>query len=277
MKNKTKMIISIIDEFTGISSLFKLIIALPFPQREKDVLKAMFKTRALPFLKVFFLGTFFLFLQAKSDPFIPNLSLRHSVDSLFGLSDPINFTTIIHHNNSKIYVGTSCRTMNIPFADIEVAFRDYKWVTGHISAISRFKKISQGTNLSAAGTFDFEAKIGIAKGWAILNIDSIQIDTSGYFRMVFVGNDDAKMDSIFRPFHKGFFIAKGNNFYIEWRIVKLNASQSRIGFITWLSPQMYVPEWLFKFASKIALPGILKDLEKALKKKNSEKTGTVSS
>ncbi len=209
-----------------------------------------------------------IFLYAHANPITGGNTFYHSLDSLFELPQTINFATV-SSDKKKIYIGADFQTMDIPFEKFKSAFVDYNWFTKNLRVIRKFTRISDGPNLSPLGTYDFEARISIARGWAILNVDSIQEDISGYFRLILVGNDNEALNSNWEPSHKGIFISKCDDVYIEWRFKRVNDSKTRVGFITWMTPRAYVPQWLFKFAAKIALPGILKDLESAIRRKNS--------
>ncbi|MBL8028064.1 MAG: hypothetical protein JNL74_16705 [Fibrobacteres bacterium] len=183
----------------------------------------------------------------------------NNIDSLFSLPEKkITYCTVLP-TAPATYLGSTFLTVELPFEDVVTAMQDFDYITKSIGIIRVFKKIP-GKEL-----YDFEAKIGIARGWALLKLDSMVVDSNKNFYLVFRGDDSPALINVWKEQHKGFFVARGNAFYLRFKFKKLSSTQTRLSYISTLQPEYYVPHWLFVLASDFAIPSVLRDIEKAIK------------
>ena len=99
----------------------------------------------------------------------------------------------------------------------------------------------------------------------IVNLDSLQTDSIGRCTFYIRQNYDSELESSFSKVAKGFIVSKLVNFHCIWEMAKIDSNTTRYGYITWMSPHIYVPNWLYKIVANIMIPGVLESLEKALK------------
>ncbi len=210
---------------------------------------------------ILFLLSISLFAEENPMQRIFKKNIQYKIDSMFNEIEAANYATVFKRE-PKIYCGAAYRTINVDFDEVRNAFQDFNWITNLLGIITKFERIEDGPAVCSLGTYDFEAKVSLARGWCILNVDSINTDTVGLLKIVLKGNADSTLNAEKEEGHNGFWTVKCDNYYMKWRIQRRDGNRTRLGFVIWMTPRSYIPYWLYKIVSKSTLPGLLIDLEK---------------
>lgn len=205
-------------------------------------------------------------LLAGERPFALPVEMARAMDSLFGLST-VESRAEVFGDSSAVYFGAVFRTVRVSFDTLVRRLREPHKATASMGMIRRFEKIPMEPLLAPFGTYDFEAKALMARGWCLVNLDTLLLDTAGTFSVVLNGCDNPVLVRVFEAGHGGFFSVKLDRFHMRWRIERRGSSSARVGVVTWMTPRAYVPHWLYRFIATRALPGALEDLEKGLARK----------
>lgn len=217
----------------------------------------------MPFLCAAVTATILAVFSGTVSAFALPESERALLDSLFRL-ESVERRAAVYETDSAYYYGAVFRTMMVPFDTLVRRLREPGKVTASMGMIRRFEKIPLDPPRARFGTFDFEARVLMARGWCLINLDSLEIDPAGLFCVVMNGEDDSVLVRAFGPGHRGLFSIKCDGFHMRWRIEKRGSGASRVGVMTWMAPRAYVPHWLYTFIAERALPGVLEDFEKGM-------------
>lgn len=205
-------------------------------------------------------------LFSNLNPFMLPPEQARTVDSLFSL-ESVESRAAVFDQAPVIYFGAVFRTVRVSFDTLLNRFREPKKVTGTMGLIRKFERIPLEPPAAPFGTYDFEARILLARGWCLINIDTMRLDTAGRLVVVMRGNDHPALCAKYEPGHRGFFSVKNDQYYMRWRIERRGGGSARVGVVTWMAPRAYVPHWLYRFIATRALPGALEDFEKGMLRK----------
>lgn len=185
------------------------------------------------------------------------IELQERTDSLFNENNKDTFVKVLKNDSSTVYYAATFKTMPFPIDTVKK----------NLIKISNYKKafdfIEESYILENRDTYLMIAKAGPVKSWFLVDFDSSNHED--VIKYNGIKNKDLYLNDQARKQVKGAFVVEYNEFNIFWKIKKISNDSSRVALVANVDPSVWIPRWLFKLASKIIFPAMLKDFENFIK------------
>jgi hypothetical protein len=193
----------------------------------------------------------------------PNQEIYTKLDSLFNRETKETYATTISRKPST-YFGATFRSIEQPFSKGLSLIKSPEKLMGKLSFRNKLIKIKPKQEYLNQETFYMEVNAGLYTSWCIINLDSLKTDSVKQCFFYISQNYNEELEKAYSKVAKGLFVSKLNNYHCIFHMLRINENTTRFGYTTWMSPHIYVPNWLYQFVARRMIPGILESLEKAL-------------
>jgi hypothetical protein len=194
----------------------------------------------------------------------PGAAVLHKSDSLFKMNTKQTYATTISRR-PYTYYGTTFRNIEQPFSKGLSLVRCPEKLMSKLSFRNKLIRIKPKTDYPAHETFYLEVNAGLYTSWCIIHLDSLVTDSIERCQFYISQDSDKELEKAYSKVPKGLLVSKLDNYHCIWHMARINDTTTRYGYTTWMSPHIYVPNWLYQFVARIMIPGILESVEKALK------------
>jgi hypothetical protein len=187
------------------------------------------------------------------------------VDSMFNSNSDETQIRIIG-KNPDVYCAASFRTLDYSFDTVAGVILDYPRYAKIFNYMNKFEMLKNGRKYSDFGSAYFEVGVFFAFFWTIGKIDSVIYKQDDFLRVkVTQIYDKAENESIRKIRSGGFIVVTIKNYGFRWYCVSKDKKNTRVGFVTWLTPDSWLPGWVYHWGGRIIVPRMLRDLETEIK------------
>jgi hypothetical protein len=200
-----------------------------------------------------------------------NSSFQQKCDSILYLKTNKTVTYVSISQNKPVYVfAVTCKTLPFSLNKIENILKRVDNYT-FMSLITKIRCIGQMDSMQQRNVYFLEASGNfIAKAWYIGTFNDTAVDKISDYSVSLNHYSDTVLDKQCRDEVKALIKIDYRDFLIRWRLKKITQDSTNVELVSYLSLNMWIPNWLFDLTAKLLYPGVLKDLEKALSKKQSK-------
>ena len=199
-----------------------------------------------------------------SQPEFPDTTFPFCVDSLFNLSSDEQQTEVrIYRDRYTWFLVTTCKTMTVTYREVVDALED---ITSY-KEYFRFMKRSEFVDYKevADSVALFEAGVAFYVAWYAGQISHVERTDRKECRLICGGMDQRLFRKEWKGNIGGIIRIGSHGVYLEWRIRDLGDGKTRVALTVSQAPAVYIPRWLLKIASRSIFPGMLRELETAVR------------
>ena len=206
----------------------------------------------------------FMFASATLGVSVPSC-IQMKSDSIFAVqtdSKQATYIDVFKNGKQTFYFAASFK--NLPFCIDSVArvVQDLANYTKISASVKRSEQISSTATL-------LEMKTSIVKLWVVVHYEAaFNPDSTIIVRVTKI--DDTVLNNRTRKHETGFFMIEANEFQSEIKLQKIDSTTTRIGYVSVVAPNVWIPPWLYTWASRDFVPGMVIDIEKYVGKMKKE-------
>ncbi len=227
--------------------------------------------------KKIFIIILLVFISGRAESIFSNFqtlthdtSLIEHLDSLF-LSDQKVFVAQ-RAGPQNIYVGGVMETFSLQIEQVLSLVQNYRQYTRYFSLAKEVTPAGDSTDWAAKryyvelGTWSIPARI-----WSIVRVDDLQATDHGTALLFF---EKVESDTLHQKWmeknEKRHRVLDAKEFMGYWAVDSISKDRVRIAFVAMMDPGFYVPGWLMRFAWRVMLPKLLKDIQQTLEHEKSD-------
>jgi hypothetical protein len=206
-----------------------------------------------------------LFTRSDAQPFTMDAVTLQWADSLFNTTE--NQTEIrTIGRNPETYCAASFKTLPYSFDTVAAVILDYPRYAEIFTYMNKFSMLKNGRKYSDFGSAYFEVGPFFAYFWTLAQIDSViyKQDTTLRVRVHQIA-DSLFTDTIRKSRSGGFIVFEVKNYGFRWYCEAIGKDSTRVGFITWLTPDNLLPGWIYRLGGRIIVPQMLQDLSREIR------------
>ncbi|MBD3241907.1 MAG: hypothetical protein GF331_15060 [Chitinivibrionales bacterium] len=164
------------------------------------------------------------------------------------------------------YRAWAAWTLPHPMRSVATAALDFGSYPETFSYVYRCDRITRPQRVvSSLGTWYLEGRAGVARVWAIGDIDSLWWNAdSTEMRVVASQNENKGLESVWREVLPGWMNFRTRGLRLAAFVVAHGEDSCRVGIVAETKVNKPMPQWLVKFAVQIVLPRLLRELELAI-------------
>jgi len=129
-----------------------------------------------------------------------------------------------------------------------------------------FEKINAGDS-----TYYYELVYGPFGYWSLIRLQILVLNDS-LCEFAFYQNHDTRLNDSMGKRCKRLFLIENADQIMKWKLAKIEAHKTRVGFTVQSVPTIYIPNWLYKFTINTVIPDCLEDIEKGIKKQTANRS-----
>jgi hypothetical protein len=194
-------------------------------------------------------------------------SLHKVCDSILALNADEQITRVYVSNSKPIYVyAVTCKNLSFPLEAVRLVLCDLDQYN-FSSIMTRIDSLCLEPARSRRPVYFIEVAGSFMAAALYMGVfDTSGIDPQSGSDIRFEHYTDSTLDKKCREKAKALIKIEPRDFLIGWRLRSIDRTTTRVELISRLSLNLWVPQWLYNLTAKFLYPGVVKDLEKYMRK-----------